>query len=507
LIEIGQIPDKTGYSTINMKQKNTTIVVGAVIMSVAFLMISSAFIFKNDETDSSPENGNKIKPALETNILGVSRRSRVNERPSSYWSRESNPISKVEEGEDPSQIVLRLLQVDVEKAITYVNSIQDDDVKATLYGTIAHAWAKSNPDASYAWAKSLASPGSMSSALTGIILSLIQSEDVPKAVNFINQTTSGELKDDMIVYGLNGIADKNLNIALQMVNDLSGKGALLASSKILAEKIFTNIPITEFEQTINEIPYGYFRTMLESSLVKNLADSDPNLAFDWVMSSSNPEIKNTGYKIIAATLGSTDPSRGFALSDKIDNPLLRSQFLQQIGTTWGRNNPESAKKWVIGQIGAGAYDENKHAINAALAEIIQWNQESVVKEILAIGSEHDRDEVAMVAVGTLSKFQPLQASQLLASVAGSENSAAAITATTQLASNWLQRDSLAASQWISELSRGSSKDSAISVLVMNILSKDNDPMSARNWAYSIDDQEQRSLAIARVSEYERLHGK
>ena len=78
------------------------------------------------------------------------------------------------------------------------------------------------------------------------------------------------------------------------------------------------------------------------------------------------------------------------------------------------------------------------------------------------------------------------------------DSAEGLQALGRVTANWLERDPLAASDWIASLAKGPVKDASITVLIGNILAHDKDYDMASRWAASLDSEPARAAAVEKI---------
>jgi hypothetical protein len=107
------------------------------------------------------------------------------------------------------------------------------------------------------------------------------------------------------------------------------------------------------------------------------------------------------------------------------------------------------------------------------------------------------------AVKCLSVYNPEKAVEIGLAIPDAENlSENRVNALTAAAKNWLNRDPLAASQWIASLNEGSVKDSVVSELAKNIAEKDRDLVSAMKWVNTIKSRDGRFKLLANIRRME-----
>lgn len=377
-------------------------------------------------------------------------------------------------------------------------------MRANLMGIIADAWAKTDLEGCFQWASSLANLNEKSSALTGAILSVIQDGKTDEAVKLIGRVPAGEVRDDMVVYGLSGIAETDVDAALKVARALSGRGAIEAASRTLAAKLIDGDNLADLATLMGDLPHGTLRESLSVAIVEEMSRSNPELAMVWFR--ENPGYSGAAQvRKIAAGFAIKNPARGMSLASQIENPRERQEFLNSLGAAWGRKDPAAAGEWLLENTKAGDYEKNKAAYSGIVSEWLQWEHEGVFKKIALVEDEKARTGLTLQAAAALANFDPQLAAEKIGEVTD-KNSKESIAAMTTLATRWLEKDPIEATRWVNEMAEGPAKDAAASEIVVNILNVDRDTDAARRWAETIKSEEQRKLALGRVAELERKNG-
>jgi hypothetical protein len=321
------------------------------------------------------------------------------------------------------------------------------------------------------------------------------------AIEFIKTMPKGELKDDMIAYGIKGICEQDLAKALNLSLELASHGGIVAACKFIATRLAEIGDFAEAGRILNQTPEGEFRESLNIAMISYLSEGDPEMAFSWFR--ENPGFSDrAALCTIASAFAAKDPLRGIQLAGSIEDKTVRQDYLSKLGVSWGRNAPKASTEWIVKEIQDGKYCQNRVLFDAIIAESMQWEHDSIFKTINAIDDEKDKAIASLVAAKALASFDPQAAVNIVERVS-KQQEGERISTITAIATNWMNKDPMAASKWIGNMEVGSEKDSAISALISNMLSKSDATDMARQWAAQINSTSQRNLALARIEEKER----
>lgn len=152
-----------------------------------------------------------------------------------------------------------------------------------------------------------------------------------------------------------------------------------------------------------------------------------------------------------------------------------------IARKWAADDPPGALAWAQGLPAGAAHDDALKLIFT-----LYGTKDPAAALALAQTMPDDGSNVRPLALeglanvaATLSFQDPAQAAALLASLGRNETKISADNPTALVAGSWLMHDPAAATQWISNLPVGNTKDSAILAVVG--VTSDNDPATAFTW--------------------------
>lgn len=401
----------------------------------------------------------------------------------------------------PRDSILQIAKTNLNDAIRRAEALEDENMRGNLLGEIAGIWAKTDAEACFAWAQTLRNPNEKSSALVGMSLSMINDGKSDDAIKMMCSMPNGEFKDDMIVYGLTGIGMENINKAVLLSSELTSMGALKMAGSIISKQLIADSRLDEAKLILTGMPEGALRESVNVAMVDRLSRKDPETAFAWFK--DNPGFSDRqSLNILASAFARDDPLRGLELADSITSTKERQNYLSTLGMAWGQRSPSESADWVLKQIQDGKYSENLGICEGIISEAIQWQPADIFQKINALQDQQARTSATLGAAKALAKFDPKASAEIVESLSNQQDNGR-IAAITEIASNWLQRDPIAASKWVRTLSPGPEKDSAVSALIVNILANEKDTDMARNWAAQIGSLNQRNLALARIEELER----
>jgi hypothetical protein len=375
---------------------------------------------------------------------------------------------------------------DPQKQISLANLEMDPLKRRQMYDEIAKLWALTDSQACFEWAMSLTSPNDKSSVLISTVSAIVNSGKVDIAINLINKIPRGEFKDDSIVYSIRGIANIDMEQALDLVKSVSGEGALRSVAGDMAKVLAEQGRFGEMHEIWERISYGSFRDQFGFFLVHNICQENPLKAMNWVFENSEFFDSHNAMRRIASEYAKRDPKEALESAGQINDSALKNAYLQQLGKAWGRDNPIAAGEWLLKATADSGYKANKLLGDGIIAEWVQWDHDKAITALETIQDPLERKQAKLTAVQALATFDPAKAANMILPLLTAE-SVQSQSAIKSLTSNWMLRDPLAASQWIGTLVEGRLKDVSIEQIVLNILSKDKDIIMANSWAAQISD--------------------
>jgi hypothetical protein len=471
--------------TIDSVEKFMSEMLAAIMTCQTFLIIILLYLWISEKNKGEKPLLNQQNDLVHQTKSSELKRDVAAEK--SYRKPHSNTNSKDQPIKSSSQNPL--------DAIANANLETDPEKRRMLYNAIAEEWAKVDPQACFDWVMSLNSPRDKSSALVKTILAVVRNDNIDLAVALIEKTPRGEFKDDAVVFAFRGIAHSDLNRAIDLAKYLSGEGAIRSVAADLAFVFSQQSRFDEMAEFWEKMPDGSFKEKFGASLVHNLCKDSLMLALNWVLDNSEYYAIDDSLKRIAGEFVKKDPAAAIESADLIDDLKIRNNYIQKLGLVWGREDPGSSGRWLIDKIGDDGYFRNKTIGDGIIAEWVQWDHEKAFTALETIQNPTDQTQAQLAAIQALSSFDPAAAATKLLPLL-SPDSVDSQRAIAGVASIWLQRDPLAASQWIGLLDVGPLKDASIGSLVSNILSKDKNYEMAGSWAAQISSAEKRAATLA-----------
>ena len=335
-------------------------------------------------------------------------------------------------------------------------------------------------------------------ALTSIFLAVLDQKDLKKALEVLERIPRGDLRDDAIAFGMRKCLNLDFDKAMRLTSQVSGRGMINSVARKVSEALLDPAHIDRLSSVLDNVPYGAFRTSLAQELVSKMATDNPQSALGWLNAQKDFPNPSEAAISIACSFGITDPAGGVEASKTIANKAAQDKFMTCLGATWARNKPSEAGTWLLGNIQNSGYAANSAIAKGLISEWIQWDHDEPFLQIAKVMNEDDRNALTLEAAQDLAKFDPLKASAIIGGYLDSPDKAT-LSVVRGVARNWLERDSIQASNWISGLQQGPAKDASIDVLVDNILSTDGNVEAARNWAANVNSNELRTSIITRIS--------
>ncbi len=361
-------------------------------------------------------------------------------------------------------------------------------------------WTLEDPDACLLWALALDNVLDKQTALTSIYLTLLDNKNLSKALEILNQIPKGEFRDNAIVFGISRCMDLDFDEAISMTSQISGKGMIKSAARDIASKLLEPKYASRLQSILEDLPYGEFRNFMASELIGAMSRHNPGDALLWLNSQENFPMAQDAIVKIGHAFGGSDPIGGILAADNIMDGRAKEQFLIRLGTTWARSSPSEAGSWLIKSVNDSGYIDYSAISKGLLSEWVQWDHDDPFEKINQINDADDRRLLTLETAQHLAKFDPLKASTVINSFVELPDKAT-LNAVREVARNWLQRDSIQASAWISNLRSGDVKDASIEVLVDNILRVDADAVLARKWASQISSSDRMSYTETKISDF------
>jgi hypothetical protein len=416
----------------------------------------------------------------------------------------SNAISRYEQARRPNRMPVPKVnedvsRTDVGKAITEINHIIDHDKKCEAIAQLANSWAKDDPDKCFEWALELNAYDEKSAALIQLTSVLACSGQLDKLVKFINLTPKGQYRDHMIVFGFSAMIANDPTRALELTNQLTGRGAIYSVSEDIAEYFVNNYSTSDITANIDQIGHGDLREFVNAYIVSQLAVTDPQSAMDYLSMCPNMMKDGTMRSLssIATNYAKEGIQKSLASIDTLSDNFQKKQYSSMVGSALAKSYPEDSIEFIITNSNSNNYKKNIHIFKGIIDQLSPYDYDLLRNSLDTIDDKNVRNALIVQSAISVSNSNPERAAEELRSVY-SANEKVDVSAISGVVTRWMSRDSLEASKWIKSLDPGPFRDSAVVPLINNILKIESDLPSAASWANTISDPEERNLQIDRI---------
>lgn len=414
---------------------------------------------------------------------------------------------------------------------------------------IASTWARREPDAAMAWAKSIADPAQRNAALRGAIGVVAQS-DPQQATALAAAQPAGERRT-LLTHIASSMAEADAPAALAWAQSLTDPIERQRSLAAVVHSAGWTNPAAARE-ALNLLPPGTMRNQALESVVGQLSHSDPAAAQEMVLG-LKPNEQTLVMRHLVSGLASTDPVaaekmaaglplsgdnswawRSIAENKAITDPAaaltwaggldteqarvaatgavfeqwaqhspekaasaltgitdsnLRRQATEKLAANWASRSPAEAEQWASGLIGDDRITALSAVWNASAGDDPQRAAGSLTAIVSAPGSESATDRLAASAASIAASWTGQNPSEAAAWAGSLPDGKVREDAMGKVAAEWARTDPEAVSQWINGLPHDGSRDAAIGQLVGQIAG--TDPESAFTWAASVSGDEKR----------------
>lgn len=387
------------------------------------------------------------------------------------------------------QMVVRLINAGKFKeaeAMAYTEP--DSAARLRLFSEIGRQWAIVDQTAAFLWASSIRTMDEKSCGLKSVV-GVIASNDALTCLSLIGKMEKGKFKDIAFMAMAPIVAEGNYTELLKGVPDLTNEGSINSIARLISGILVSKNEIQELDRIIDGLPYGLFRENLEAQVVFAMSINKPQLALERLNDSVARMPVEFGLKAvstIAKGYAEFDPKEGIAAGETISDISLRKRFFDELGGNLGEKNPLLAKSWLLSAIHDTDYQSNKHIADGIITGLVFNDHKEAMAFVDSIPDLESKHSARLTAVAAISAEDPESAARYL-SADQNLDEVGPQTLITNIAQNWLERDPLAASQWIGNLKPGIGRDGSVAKLVENLLNKGGDRQLAKNWANQIVD--------------------
>ncbi|PHX58043.1 MAG: hypothetical protein CK553_01365 [Opitutia bacterium] len=355
-------------------------------------------------------------------------------------------------------------------AIALLDQVREQDLDWVIKD-IGAAWAKSDPEAAFAWANQQTNTKVKDMILGGVIVS-IASKDIKGALAYIQSLSPGASQDSTIPEAFRMAAYYDFQGALAVMQSLpKGRTKDLATNGISRGMDYKN-PQAAMDMASGIGDTG-IRTAAELVVVVGLARKDPDAAIQWMLSLPVGQTKDLALKSISEGMDN-NPQAAWYLASVIGDEGIRTQAKRYVAWYWFLMDRPAASKWLqslpVGQakdvaLNSISYQltmsERQVAFNIA-SEIgdtgirteamvfaaLSWcdhDRAAAIKGMQSLPVGPNKDLVAKGIVRALAANDPQAAFDIAAGIGDSD---LRTTALKNVVEQWSKKDPAAATQWI-----------------------------------------------------------
>jgi len=318
-----------------------------------------------------------------------------------------------------------LAERDPGRALDYVPSLEPGAYRDVLLMSIARGYARNDPDAAFAWARSLDSSG-----VADRVLWVVAETDPQRAVG--------------MAFGAGSPGEQ-----LQAIEALLAGGTVNPGT--FADRIFA-------------LPDSSVRDRAVLTVAANWISRDPDAALEWLLGNAARINANT-FGELAQHVAVLDPVTAARATSRIPSDA-RPAWLQGIAREYGRTDPNGALAWIAQFEGAPGYDGAASELVQTLAE----HDASAAARVLASVGDSSLNPFrgATGAVGYYwAQQDPAAAAQWALGLGENRRREDAIGA---VARQWGAVNAPAARGWAMSVPQGALRDTALSNVLYGMAS-------------------------------------
>jgi hypothetical protein len=225
------------------------------------------------------------------------------------------------------------------------------------------------------------------------------------------------------------------------------------------------------------------------------AARNPVAAAEWVDGMANDGSKVTAAKSLVATWAETDPKQASAWVAGLPNGSIRDAAAAALANSWAKEDPEAASIWAFAQ---AEFNGNTELLISTIQTFTREAPQDAEAFLRDIVEAADAPAILTSHVIARAETDPEATADWLANLSPSDPIYSSEYANS-LMQVWAQSDSIAASEWLSQMPRGAQRDAAVAGFSESI--QGFEPAAAAAWANTINDPDRR---VMRLSESVRL---
>ena len=394
-------------------------------------------------------------------------------------------------------ILRKLASSDPSEAIKLLDAEPEPRNRLSMISSIVEEWSKISPENCFKWSTSLVDQNEKARALTVCTSNIAESGNKALAFKILDELPKGGLKDRVFINSIGSLIDCDREEAIKRIPNISTLDMIRHASELLAEDFVKRNDMAGISSHWEELPFGSFRDAFGKAVIATLVEKEPALGMDWALRNIKEGESSDSLETVADAFATRSPIDGLKRSDSIPDPILKGKFIEQLSMQWATRHPSDAGIFLSEAIANDGYETCKSLATGVIYGILQTDHEGAFAIVDNIANKFERADAQTRVIKKLSILDPKEASLYLARLSNlvDINHSDVVV---DIASTWLERDPLAASEWIGNLPVGLGRDGAVERLVSNILIKDKDVEMANSWAALISDQKHKDAVIKRI---------
>jgi hypothetical protein len=239
-------------------------------------------------------------------------------------------------------IAQRWALLDARAAIATADEISDSSVRQPFLAYVARVWARSDPDASLAYLKSLG-PNARPDVLmpVGLQVAQMRPREILELVNSLGTPASMSLR----MTAIQTLANQDPSLALREADTLPTGGQRENVLAMIARSYGARDPDAALE---------WARASGDSSrmsgVLQGIAQRDPARAFDLAVALESPQQRALAVQSVVMTAGLPTAGNATAIADRVlalADAELRSNTLRSMLGMWSGMAPDAAAEWLM----------------------------------------------------------------------------------------------------------------------------------------------------------------
>ena len=358
-------------------------------------------------------------------------------------------------------------------AIALLDQVREQDLDWVIKD-IGAAWAKSDPEAAFAWANQQTNTKVKDLILGGVIVS-IASKDIKGALAYIQSLSSGASQDSTIPEAFRMAAWYDYQGALAVMQSLpKGRTKDLATKGIILHLSVSGDGDRDAQAAwdmVSVIDDTGIRTELQlkspaaenADILTRWAVKHPDAAIQWMLSLPAGKTKDLALGRICRGMYYDNPQAAWYLASVIGDEGIRNQAKRFVAWEWYKKDRAAARQWMLSLPEGPARDVALMSLRDGLTMDRRIDFQNLMDLYLRISDTRVRTEL-------------LDSDSFL----------------------WCYQDRASATQWMQSLPAGPNKDSVAKGMSRALAA--NDPQAAFDIAAGIGGSDLRTTALKNVVE-------